>query len=96
MLFLTIGILSTGISFKNALESSLKNTTPFDASAYMYVNKDDKIKSIKESLDALNFKFDSSEPHVYFNTYTSKVTIADVLGKNAIKSGDKMLGQLDD
>lgn len=96
MLFLTIGILSTGISFKNALESSLKNTTPFDASAYMYVNKDDKIKSVKESLDALNFKFDSSEPHVYFNTYTSKVTIADVLGKNAIKSGDKMLGQLDD
>ncbi len=96
MLFLTIGILSTGISFKNALESSLKNTTPFDASAYMYVNKDDKIKSVEESLDALDFKFDSSEPHVYFNTYTSKVTFADVLEKNAIKSGDKMLGQLDD
>ena len=96
MLFLTIGILSTGMSLKNALESSLKNTTPFDASAVMYVHKKEKIKSIKESLDALDFKFDSSEPHVDFNTYTSKVTFAEVLGKNAIKSGNKMLGQLDD
>lgn len=96
MLFLTIGILSTGMSLKNALESSLKNTTPFDASAVMYVHKKEKIKSIKESLDALDFKFDSSESHVDFNTYTSKVTFAEVLGKNAIKSGNKMLGQLDD
>ena len=36
MLFITIVILSTGISFKNALEAGLEETTPFDASAICY------------------------------------------------------------
>ncbi|MGO0915815.1 FtsX-like permease family protein, partial [Clostridioides difficile] len=37
MLFLTIGILSTGFGFKSALNAGLKGATPFDASATMIV-----------------------------------------------------------
>lgn len=94
MLFLTIGILSTGISFKNALESSLKDTTPFDASASLYVYKDDKIKNMKEPLDALNFKFDKSEPHVYYDIYTSKLTFSDIFANDTTKANKKILNNI--
>ncbi|WP_455794991.1 hypothetical protein [Clostridium butyricum] len=44
-------MLSTGFSFKSALESGLKESTPFDASAYIYVYEDDDlVKSIEENL----------------------------------------------
>ncbi len=48
MLFLTMGILSTGLSFKNALQKGLENTTPFDATAIMYTYEEDKIYNIKK------------------------------------------------
>ena len=38
MLFLTIGMLSTGLSFKNALESGLEDATPYDA-IYVYKSR---------------------------------------------------------
>ena len=41
MLFITIVVLSTGFSFKNALESGLQGATPFDASAFMYLDTDE-------------------------------------------------------
>ena len=40
-------MLSTGLSFKEALESGLKGSTPYDASAYMYVSPEDKARDIK-------------------------------------------------
>ncbi|CEN25555.1 FtsX-like permease family protein [Paraclostridium sordellii] len=94
MLFLTIGILSTGISFKNALESSLKNTTPFDASAIMYVTKGEKIQSIKDALDALDFKFDKSDAYVYYDIYNSNLTINDIFEKDITKSDRKTLNTI--
>lgn len=94
MLFLTIGILSTGISFKNALESSLKNTTPFDASAIIYVNKGEKIQSIKDALDALDFKFDKSDAYVYYDIYNSNLTLNDIFEKDITKSDRKILNTI--
>lgn len=69
MLFMTIGVLSTGLSFKDALQESLEDTTPFDVSGNMYISEDDKIKSIEESLDNLGFKFDNNEKYAYINEY---------------------------
>lgn len=94
MLFLTMGILSTGISFKNALEKSLEETTPFDASASLYVNKDDKVKSIQESLDAIGFKFDDSEKYVFYNIYKSDVDYKKVINKNLNNKNRKYLSEI--
>lgn len=91
MLFLTIGILSTGISFKNALESSLKNTTPFDASAIMYITKGEKIQSIEDALNALDFKFDKSEQHVYYDIYNSNLKFNNIFTKYETKLDKKIL-----
>lgn len=72
MLFFTIGMLSTGISFKNALEKSLENNTPFDASAKMNVSEDDEIKSISQSIKKLGYDFDNNEKYVEYTVYSSK------------------------
>lgn len=84
MIFLTIGILSTGISFKDALEKSLRNSTPFDASAYKFIDKDEKIKTVEDSLNALNFKFDDTEKYTYFTIYDSGIKLKNLIdGKYA-------------
>lgn len=87
MLFLTIGMLSTGISFKNALEKDLKNNTPFDASARMNISQDDEIKSISESIHKLGYDFDNNEKYVEYTVYGSKSDIKKLF-KDKIKEED--------
>lgn len=82
MLFITIGVLSTGFSFKAALESGLKEATPFDASAYMYVSPEDNIKNIEESFNKLGIKFENGENVVFFNEYTAATNISDLIPLN--------------
>lgn len=79
MLFLTITILSTGLSFKQSLESGLKDATPYDASASMYIYEEDKVKSIEESLIKYGFIFDNEEEYVFFNKYKNDVKIQDIV-----------------
>lgn len=79
MLFLTISILSSSLGFKNSVESSLKDATPFDASAIMYFYEDDKLKDIKTSLDRVGFKFGENDKYVFFNEYQDENTIADLI-----------------
>lgn len=79
MLFLTIVILSTGFSFKSALESGLKGATPFDASAYMYISEDDKVKSIKESFEKAGISFNKDDKVTYYNEYSNGEKISDVM-----------------
>lgn len=69
MLFLTISTLATGLSFKNALEKGLENTTPFDASATYYIDEDSKIKTAEESIKELGFKFNPEDKIVSYNEY---------------------------
>ncbi|HAT4347252.1 TPA: ABC transporter permease [Clostridium perfringens] len=69
ILFFTISILSTGISFKNSLEDNIKSLTPFDASISYRIENDSKIKSIDEVLNLLGFKFNSDAKIVSFNEY---------------------------
>lgn len=82
MLFLTIGVLSTGFSFKNALEAGIEGSTPFDASAYMYVNKDDKVRDIKKSLDYMGVKFGENDKVAYYNEYNAGVKFSDIIPLN--------------
>lgn len=86
MIFLTIGILSTGISFKDALEKSLRNSTPFDASAYKFIDKDEKIKTVEDSLNALNFKFDDTEKYTYFTIYDSGIKLKNLIDGKYVKN----------
>ena len=79
MLFLTIGILSTGFSFKSAIEAGLKNATPFDGSANMYIDEDDKVKDIKESFEKSGFKFDENDKVAYYDEYRDGTTISDMM-----------------
>lgn len=66
MLFLTISGLSTGVAMKNSLESGI--VAPFDASAYLYTDEEDEVKSVKEAFERLNFDFGDNQV-VYFDEY---------------------------
>lgn len=77
MLFITMGVLSTGFSFKNALESGLEGATPFDASAYLYI--DGEAKDIRQSFDYIGVKLDKGDKVVYYNEYGDGTKIQDVL-----------------
>ncbi|MDU3804483.1 ABC transporter permease [Paraclostridium bifermentans] len=79
MLFLTIVMLSTGIGFKNASEKILIDSTPFDVSISLY--SDDYVKTVKESLNAVNFKFEDTEKYAYFDIYDSGVKLKDLINK---------------
>lgn len=84
MLFLTISTLATGLSFKNALEKGLENTTPFDASATYYVDEDNKIKTAEESIKELGFKFNLEDKIVSYNEYKlEKTNLESLLNKNS-------------
>lgn len=79
MLFLTIVMLSTGIGFKNASERISIESTPFDVSISLY--GDDYVKTVEESLNAVNFKFDDNEKYVYFDIYDSGVKLKNLINK---------------
>lgn len=79
MLFMTIGMLSTGFSFKNALESGIKDSTPYDASAYLYIDEGQQANDIQKSLEYIGVKFNKEDKAVYYNLYTDNKSISDAL-----------------
>ena len=83
MLFMTIGMLSTGFSFKNAIESGLKDSTPYDASANLYIDEDEKANDIQKSLEYIGVKFNKEDKVVYYDLYTDNKTISEALNLNA-------------
>ncbi|WP_195250891.1 ABC transporter permease [Romboutsia sp. 1001713B170207_170306_H8] len=84
MLFITTVMLSTGFSFKKALESGLEEATPFDASAYMYVSPQDKAQDIEKSLEYIGVKFDKDDKVAYYNEYMDGSKIYDIFNVNDI------------
>lgn len=66
MLFITIGGLSTGLSLKTSIENGI--VAPFDASAYMFVDNEDEIKTLEQAFDQLDFDFKGNE-HIFFESY---------------------------
>ncbi|KLU74864.1 ABC transporter permease [Clostridium botulinum] len=79
MLFLTISTLATGLSFKHAFEQGLVKVTPFDASARIEVNKDSKVRSIKEAFNIMEIKLDNNTKYTYYNNYRVKFDLAKLL-----------------
>ncbi|NFO05407.1 FtsX-like permease family protein [Clostridium botulinum] len=90
MLFFTVTILSTGISIKNTTEKSLEASTPFDASGYMFMYEDSKLKNMDEALNELNFNFNEGENIQFYNEYRVEFDINKLL-KNADDSTKKLL-----
>ncbi|MDN6166575.1 MAG: ABC transporter permease [Tetragenococcus koreensis] len=79
MLFLTITLLSTGFSWKEAVDSGLEDSTPFDASMYMYVNSEDKIKEMETLFDQENIILEDDENLVFYNEYVDGTTLLDIM-----------------
>ncbi|WP_072831221.1 FtsX-like permease family protein [Clostridium collagenovorans] len=82
MLFLTICVLSTGFSFKSALEAGLKGATPFDASANMFINPDYKLQSIEEAFKVAGINFHEDDKIAYYNEYRDDTVISDIITLN--------------
>lgn len=92
MLFVTILCLFTMVSYKGNLDNSIKGNTSFDASAKIYIFEDDlKGKDIKDELDKLNFKFNSSEKHIFYNVYNINLTLKDLLDKYADEKDKRVI-----
>lgn len=90
MLFITVGMLSTGLSFKNALEQGVKNTTPFDASAYIYVDEESKIKYIEDALSKMKYEFKDNQEHMFYNEYKISVSTDEILRKYIDKTNSSI------
>lgn len=85
MLFVTIVALSSGLGFKSSMESSMKATTPFNATIqYISTGKEDSI-TIKEGLSKHNIKIPNDYEKAYYNTYDSGVKVSTLTGDNKFK-----------
>ncbi|MGG2017641.1 FtsX-like permease family protein [Bacillus sp. S10(2024)] len=77
MLFITMTVLSTGISLKRNMDASLKGLTPFDASILLE-NKDESY-NIEDVLNKFNFKISKNEKYVSYNVYHTGMKVVDYL-----------------
>ncbi len=91
MLFITISILSTGLSFKNSLESSLKDTVPFDVSARIINFEGSENKTIEQAIKELGFNFTDKEKYVVLQEYRLEESYGDLLKGYGDGKEDKFL-----
>ncbi|MGL4362054.1 MAG: FtsX-like permease family protein [Cellulosilyticaceae bacterium] len=103
MLFFTIGILSTGISFKSSFDRGLEQSTPYDASAITYIYDEQEDISIEETLNNIGFQLNDGEEYAYFTIYKSNEKLIDMFGsgvseknKLALEHGKMELIKLSD
>lgn len=73
MLFITILVLSTGISLKKDFEAGLEKITPFDASLILYAN--DETKNVEDIFNKIDFKISENEKYEIYNEYGSDVKL---------------------
>lgn len=82
MLFITIGILTTGLSIKNSLEESLKLYTPYDATInFIGVRNDENYEdiSVKEALESFDFNTKDDMDIVEINIYKINTSTKEIL-----------------
>ncbi|KAA1804867.1 Bacitracin export permease protein BceB [Bacillus cereus] len=75
MLFLTMVVLSTGISLKRSIDATMKEATPFDASI-MLENRDESY-TIEDILNKFNFKISNNEKYISYNVYQTGMKVMD-------------------
>jgi len=76
MLFITIIVLSTGISLKKDFEAGLEKITPFDASLILYANDD--IQNVKDIFNKIDFKISENEKYEIYNEYDSDMKMKEL------------------
>lgn len=89
MLLITIVVLSSGLSFKQAVEDDLKKATPFDASVILSNGQDNNLKDVEDVenvLNKINFKWSKNEKYAAYNEYTTQLSVGEFLN-----SEDKFL-----
>ena len=70
MLLVTIGALSCGITVKDSMESTLKNSTKFDASISYYVNNENsKMPTEEEVLKSIGYDFNENSDTMLLKEY---------------------------
>lgn len=93
MLFVAIGMSSSAISIKNAIEETSKIQTPYDMTITKDKNKDDK--DLSESLKGLGMDINKySDEFVNYNLYDSKVEFSSMFkdtNDNYLKQQMKIL-----
>ncbi|GAA0730293.1 ABC transporter permease [Clostridium malenominatum] len=77
MLFITILVLSTGISLKKDFEAGLEKEAPFDASIIVYNNS--KKDNLEDVLNKINFKRSKNEKYANYNEYFLGVKVGGLL-----------------
>ncbi|MGL4799519.1 MAG: FtsX-like permease family protein [Cellulosilyticaceae bacterium] len=85
MLFMTIGGLATGLSFKYTLEKGLEETTPYDASVESYL-AEDEMMAIEKSLAVLGVTFDESEAYASYHLYRTGMNLMDLVPVGMVPS----------
>ena len=82
MIFLTITLLFTMLSFKGSYDKLIKGNDSFYGTIQLFINQEDQnIKDIKEYMDIMDFNYDNYEKHVFFKEYKLNITISDLLSK---------------
>lgn len=81
MLFLTMVTLSTGFSFKDAIVSGLKDSTPYDATVFKYLSQEENVEalSIEETMKAMGISLGDKDRAVYFDEYVNGAMISDIM-----------------
>ena len=81
MLFLTMVTLSTGFSFKDAIVSGLKDSTPYDATVFKYLSQEENVEalSIEETMKAMGISLGDKDRAVYFDEYVNGTMISDIM-----------------
>lgn len=79
MLFFTIGVFSTGFSYKASTEKSVDQMAPYDVSLFMEISKASKIKNVMEAAEILNIDLNKYGEHHSFYRYQSDINPQDLL-----------------
>ncbi|GKV67351.1 MULTISPECIES: FtsX-like permease family protein [unclassified Sporosarcina] len=84
MMFITIALLFAAFDLKGTIDKNLEESTPFDASAFLVVNnenKDPKVNDIEEYLNKINFTFDNHEKKSFYSEFKLNLTIEELLSE---------------
>lgn len=79
MLFITIVLLSTGLSFKSSLEEGI--VAPFDASVKLFTDEGEEYTSVEQILNIAKYDVKDNKA-IFFNTYRMDGSDANSILKN--------------
>lgn len=88
MLFLTLGILSTGLSLSKVLTKDIESTTPYDATFFVY-DAEDAPLSTKLQAHGLPLEKIAAE-YIDFNLYDTPLHYSDVFSSTAVADHDNL------